>query len=117
MSLLFDAAQLSDRVMGNEELARRIVRRFLDDVPCQIVLLEQTVRDGDAPGVRLIAHSVKGAAAGVSAEEIRAASWKLEQQARQADLSLAADGLREISESFKRVRPVMESFCALTSRP
>jgi HPt (histidine-containing phosphotransfer) domain-containing protein len=117
MSLLFDAAQLSDRVMGNEELARRIVRRFLEDLPSQIARLEQAVRDGDAAGVRLIAHSMKGAAAGVSAEEIRAASWKLERQAREGDLSAAADGLREISESFERARPVMESFCQITSQP
>lgn len=117
MNLPFDAVQLSDRVMGNEELARRIVRRFLEDLPHQVVLLEQAVRDGDVPGVRLIAHAIKGAAAGVGAAEISAASRTLEQWARDGDLSAAADGLREISASFERAGPMMESFCQSISQP
>ena len=66
---------------------------------------------GHAPQVRLVAHSIKGAAASVSGPEIRDASSKLEQQGRDGDLTASPGALRELSASFERARPVMENFC------
>ena len=107
----FDREEFQDSLMGNETLARRIVRRFVDDMPIQIARLAEAVSDGNAPQVRLVAHSIKGAAASVSGPEMRDASWKLEQQGRDGDLTAAVDALRELSASFERARPVMENFC------
>jgi hypothetical protein len=42
---------------------------------------------------------------------MRTASWKLEQQAHDGNLTAAATGLREISGRFERAKPMMESFC------
>ena len=108
---LFDSQEFSDRVMGNEGLARRIIRGFVNDMPRQLALLAQAVSSGDVPQVRLTAHSIKGAAASVSGPEIREAAWILEQQGRDGNLTGAAAGLRELSASFDRARPVMEIFC------
>jgi CheY-like chemotaxis protein/HPt (histidine-containing phosphotransfer) domain-containing protein len=107
----FDGEGFRDSVMGNDTLARRILRRFVDDMPRQIALLAQAVSDGDSPQVRLMAHSIKGAAASVSGQEIRDASWKLEQVGRDGDMTPSLDALRELWASFERARPVMESFC------
>jgi len=107
----FDQEDFDERVMGNQQLARRILRGFVDDMPHQIALLAQAVRDGDAPQARLVAHSIKGAAASVSGLEIRNASWEVEQQARDGDLTAAAAALPALAESFQRARPVMEQYC------
>ena len=69
----FDCEEFGDSVMGNEELARRIVRTFVNDIPRQLARLAQAVSDGDVQQVRLVAHSIKGAAASVSGPEIREA--------------------------------------------
>jgi HPt (histidine-containing phosphotransfer) domain-containing protein len=111
MNETFDPIELEDRVMGNRGLARRILGTFIDDMPRQLALLAQAVSDGNAPQVRLLAHSIKGAAASVSGPEIREASRKLEQQGRDENLTAASDSLAELSASFERARPVMESFC------
>jgi CheY-like chemotaxis protein/HPt (histidine-containing phosphotransfer) domain-containing protein len=111
MPLPFDRQKFGESVMGNEVLARRVIRRFVDDMPRQIALLAQAVSEGDAPRVRLMAHSIKGAAASVSGPEMRDASWKLEQQGRDGNLTAAAELLQELSTSFERARPIMESFC------
>ena len=107
----FNGEVFRDSVMGNDLLARRILRRFVDDMPRQIALLAQAVSDGDAPQVRLMAHSIKGAAASVSGPEMRDASWRLEQQGHDGDLTTSLDALRELWASFERARPVMETFC------
>jgi HPt (histidine-containing phosphotransfer) domain-containing protein len=107
----FDQEEFDEYIMGNEELARHILRRFLDDLPVQIARLAQAVSDGDAQQVRLAAHAIKGAAASVSGRQIRDASWKLEQQGRDGNLTAAAASLTELWASVERARPLMESFC------
>ncbi len=110
-AMLFDSQKFGETVMGNEVLARRVIGRFVNDMPRQLALLAKAVSDGDAPRVRMMAHSIKGAAASVSGPEIRDASWKLEQQGRDVNLTGAPAAMIELSASFERARPVMESFC------
>lgn len=107
----FDSNEFDQSVMGNDFLARRILRTFVDDMPRQIALLAQAVSAGDAPQVRMVAHSIKGAAASVSGREMRDASWKLEQQGRDGNLTGAASTVRELSASFERARVMMDRFC------
>ena len=106
----FHGEDLVARLMGNEELAQRIVRGFVDDMPGQIARLAQAVRDLDGNAVRLAAHSIKGAAANVGGQEVREAAWKLEQEGRAGDLRAAVAALPELTASFERVRPAMERF-------
>ncbi len=107
----FDSEEFSDRVMGNEVLARRILRGFVNDMPSQLAQLAQAISGGDAGQVRQAAHSIKGAAASVSGREMREASRKLEQQAREGNLATAPIALAELSDSFDRARPEMQAFC------
>ena len=107
---IFDPEDLIDRLMGNQKLAQRTVRGFVEDVPRQLARLAQAVSEGDAGQVRLIAHSIKGASSGVCGLEMQKAAWNLEQMGRASDLTGATAGLLELSASFARVRPVMEHF-------
>lgn len=107
----FDREDFVERLMGNLALAQRILRGFVEDMPGQIAVLAQAISDGDASQVQLIAHSIKGAAANVGGLELRKLAWKLEEQGRAGDLNSSAFDLPELSASFERVRPVMESFC------
>jgi len=107
----FDPVALEESVMGNEALARRILRTFVDDMPRQIALLARAVSDGNATQVRMLAHSIKGAAASVSGLEMMDASSKLEQQGHDGNLKSAANAVCELSASFERTRPMMEDFC------
>jgi two-component system sensor histidine kinase/response regulator len=110
-AMLFDSEEFGDSLMGNEVLARRVIGRFVDNMPRQLALLATAVSDGDAPQVRMMAHSIKGAAASVCGPEMTNASWKLEQQGRDGNLTAAPEAMVELSASFDRARPVMESFC------
>jgi CheY-like chemotaxis protein/HPt (histidine-containing phosphotransfer) domain-containing protein len=107
----FDSAEFTESVMGSEDLARRIIRGFVDDMPRQIARLAEAVSDGDAGKVTLLAHSIKGAAASVSSHEMRQASQALEQQGRARNLAGSSRALGELSASFERARRAMEVFC------
>ena len=107
---VFDREGFVDRLMGNEDLAQRIIRGFVEDMPRQIALLAQAVNNRDADAVRLVAHSIKGAAANVGGLEVREIAWKLEQTGRAGDLAAAAATLPELSARFESLRPIMEKF-------
>jgi HPt (histidine-containing phosphotransfer) domain-containing protein len=97
--------------MGDEELAQRTVRDFVEETPRQIALLAQAVNDLDAQAVQRVAHSIKGAAANVGGLELCEIAWKLEQTGDASDLTASAAALPELSASFERARPSMEEFC------
>ncbi len=107
----FDRDDFLERLMGNLTLARKILHGFIEDTPGQIDRVARAVNASDAGQVRLIAHSIKGAAASVSAFEVREIAWKLEQEGNAADLTVSAATVRELTAGFERVRPVMESSC------
>jgi PAS domain S-box-containing protein len=108
----FDREDLLERVMGNRDLASRVVRGFVQEMPGQIAALAEAVTHGDAKQVRLLAHSIKGAAASVGGLEVREAAWKLEQKGASGDLAAAVADLPDLSTTFERARPLMEGFCA-----
>ncbi|HUO29581.1 MAG TPA: PAS domain S-box protein [Bryobacteraceae bacterium] len=107
----FDREDFVERLMGNEDLARRILRGFVEDMPRQIALLAEAVNNEDSQAARLTAHSVKGAAGNVGGTEMREIAWKLEQASRAGDLTAVSAALPELAASFERVRPAMERFC------
>jgi CheY-like chemotaxis protein len=106
----FDHEDLLDRLMGDEELARHIVRGFVDDMPRQLAALAKAVGKRDSGQVRHVAHSIKGTAGNVSGMEVQKAAAKLEKDSTDGDLSGAAASLRELSRRFDEVRPAMEHF-------
>ena len=113
----FDRDDLLERLMGNQPLAQRIIGRFVADMPQQLILLAEAVRDSDAQKVRVLAHSIKGAAANVGGSELREIAGKLERSGTAGNLAVAAEILPELSAGFERVKPAMENFCADQASP
>jgi len=106
----FDGDDFVERLMGDQKLAKRIVRGFMDEMPRQIASLAQAVGNRDAQQVRLVAHSIKGAAANVSGMELREAAFQLEMNGAAGDLTVAAAALPKLSDSFDRLRSALETF-------
>ena len=107
----FNQEDLLERLMGDEDLARQLIRGFVDDMPRQLAALAEAVSNNDASRYRLVAHSIKGAAGNVGGSEVQKTAAKLEQDGSIGDLSGAAAGLRELWANFERARPAMEDFC------
>jgi CheY-like chemotaxis protein/HPt (histidine-containing phosphotransfer) domain-containing protein len=107
----FDPEDLLERLSGNEPLTRRVIARFLGDVPEQLRALARAVEAADSETAHRAAHSIKGAAANAGGPRVREAAGKLEQLSRDGDWTAATAMLRELSARFESVRPLMERFC------
>jgi len=93
----FDFDGLLDRLMHNRAAAHRVLSRFVDDIPRQLVLLSQALERQDGDAVRVAAHSIKGAAANVGGEQLRQVALRIEKLGAAGDSAGAAALFQEIS--------------------
>jgi CheY-like chemotaxis protein len=107
----FDAEEFIERLMGNEDLAKRVAGTFIDTMPGQLAALGSALRSLDGPAARLAAHSIKGAAANVGGVAVRDLAARLESLAESGTFDSAAEVLPELFAHFESLKPVMQKFC------
>ena len=86
---VFRPDALLARLSGDRELARKVVAGFLSRLPRQVKALRLSVEKHDAQSASLQAHALKGAAATVAAESLRAACCELQDRAKAGDFARA----------------------------
>ncbi len=101
---VFDEAALLDRLMGDRRIAGIVLKGFLQDMPCQILRLSQRLAAHDDAGVLLHAHTLKGAAATVSAEGLRAVVQAIEDGVNAGRPDRCTELLSGATAEFERFR-------------
>ena len=98
------------RLMDDEDLARRVVGGFLEDIPRQIEVLKGYLEAGDAASAERQAHSIKGASANVGEERLREVAFEMEKAAKAGDLESITARLPELEIQFARLKESMSEF-------
>ena len=106
---VFDEAALLKRLMGDRDLAKTIVTSFLADIPKQLAALESHLASRDIGAVRRQAHSIKGAAASVSAGTLRNTALEMEHAAAAGNVHAMAARLSELERHFQIARDAMQA--------
>ncbi|MCC6490957.1 MAG: response regulator, partial [Candidatus Hydrogenedentes bacterium] len=101
---VFDMAGMMHRMMNDEELAKIVASGFLEDIPRQIQTLRTALDEGDVSNVKLRTHSIKGAAANVGGEAVRAVASDMESAAKNGDLNAIQARMDELETEFERLR-------------
>ena len=109
-AMIFDRAAFLDRVMDDEDLAREIIESFLADMPTQIEKLGASVDAGDCRLAEQQAHRIKGAAANLGGEALRAVAFEMEKAAKAGDLINVTARLPEMKTQFIRLREAMRKY-------
>jgi HPt (histidine-containing phosphotransfer) domain-containing protein len=107
MTEIFNRQALLHRVDGDEELVEEMLAIFLEYTPPQLVEIHQAIEAGDAPGLQGKAHSIKGAAAGISAPAVEQAAGLLEAAGRNRDLDLAGRHFAALAREFSRFQEAL----------
>jgi PAS domain S-box-containing protein len=105
---VFNQEELLARLMDDRGLARKVIAGFLNDVPEQLRTLKNKLDAGDAPGVRLQAHTLKGAAAAVSAEALRALCSEAQEAAAGGKLGRVVTLLPRLEEQFNLLKSTLK---------
>jgi HPt (histidine-containing phosphotransfer) domain-containing protein len=104
----FDRQSMLERVDGDEEVMGMVLGVFIEDAPLTMQTLRQAVEQGDAAQIRLTAHALKGAAANISAEELRSGAHDLEMLGVANDLAAVPGVFQRVETAMSRLMPVLE---------
>ena len=106
---VFDTRGMMARMMGDEVLARKIMEGFLEDIPKQIETLKTYLKAGDTTRTERQSHTIKGAAANMGGEAMRAAAHEMEKMARAGDLEAVVARLPGLEAQFARLKEAMDN--------
>jgi signal transduction histidine kinase/DNA-binding response OmpR family regulator/HPt (histidine-containing phosphotransfer) domain-containing protein len=103
-----DFTSLLHRCMGKQDLARRLIQKFLVQATADVQEMEAALREQDAARLRLVAHRLKGSAANLSAEALRECASRLEVLGREGNLAPAADLVAQLRTGMAAVKPPID---------
>jgi len=93
---------LHERCMGNVEFAESLLKEFAQTGIERVEQISHHALEGDADTVAEIAHSLKGAAAIIAAEDMRAVAAELEATGRSGDLTDALEAVSRLRAEMTR---------------
>lgn len=105
--VVFDKASLLERLMDDEELARKIIAGFLEDMPRQLAVLFSYIDAGDLRAVERQAHTMKSAAANVGGELLCEAAVVLEKAAQAGDMNAVRSIMTDVQTQFEALQKEM----------
>jgi HPt (histidine-containing phosphotransfer) domain-containing protein len=101
---VFDRGKLLYSTDDDEELANTLVEVFLETVSSTLTSLRDAIAVGDARALRSAAHSLKGAAATVTAGQVASAAQALETCGANGTLDRAPFLLDHLAASLAEFR-------------
>ena len=111
-SACLDRSVLAElRALGGEDddLLGEVVRLFAADVPVQLEALEKAFVQGDAAGVRQVAHRLKGTGLGSGARQMADTCGAIEAAAAAGDLDTARQASRPLAKVFREALAALQS--------
>jgi len=107
----FDAAGLTERVMGDAALAKLVAEVFMDSMVHELLALSNAINNADAEAIAFTAHSIKGAAANAGGLAVCDLATKLESMGLAGTIETASEVLGEMEASYESLKPVIQKFC------
>ena len=95
---------------GDVDFLQEVIKAFLEDIPVRAQTLRQAIAQGNIEEAERESHSIKGAAASVGAERIRAAALAVERAAKEEDMSKADALFGALGDELERFQRMIESF-------
>jgi signal transduction histidine kinase/CheY-like chemotaxis protein/HPt (histidine-containing phosphotransfer) domain-containing protein len=99
---VIDRPSLLKRCLGKAELADKLLLKLHARLGSDLYEIKAAAGGGDCEQIGRCAHRLKGAAANLSAEALRAAAADLELAGRNGDIGAARDGLARLKYESRR---------------
>jgi HPt (histidine-containing phosphotransfer) domain-containing protein len=111
-----DQAGLLERVEGDRKLLVEIISLFTEDASRLLAAMQDGLDRRDMKILQRSAHSMKGAAANLSANATVDAASKLEASAKNGDLELARVNLASLKAAVACLLPGLVGLCQDVSK-
>lgn len=99
--LIFDRQALLERVMDNEDRARKLISIFLKDMPKQLNALRESIEKGEADMISWYAHNIKGSSANIGGMALSAVAAKMEKAGNDHQTDEMAVIMSELEKQYE----------------
>ena len=100
---------------GEPDLLVELAQIFEEDTPARITALRDALERGDAEGLRLGAHGLKGGSGSLGARRMALIAERIEAIARAGELAPAAEQIEMLGNEFERVRAELSASLSKTA--
>jgi signal transduction histidine kinase/DNA-binding response OmpR family regulator len=107
-----EMASLLNRLGGKKTLVERVFEIFTATIAKQLDALDRALIDANSAELARLAHSIKGAAANLDAENLRGAAAGLEKNAEAGDLNAAAAEILNLKDQVHECLAYMQQSTA-----
>ena len=107
---VFNQAELLQRLMGDEEMARNICRSYLQEASRRVTDLEDALARSDIPAATRHAHSLKGSSANLGAQIVRETAAQMEESLKSGDVPGTVALLPELVGHFATLKRALDQF-------
>jgi PAS domain S-box-containing protein len=111
-SCVFDKAEALDRVGGDAKILAEVAGLFLREGPRLLETIRDSVRRGDAAGLKRSAHSLKGSVGCLGGRGAFTAAQRLEQVGTAEKLDEAESALADLEKEFQQLTPMLAEVAA-----
>jgi HPt (histidine-containing phosphotransfer) domain-containing protein len=101
---ILDKSSLDELAAAGPEFLTEMLELLLETGSKQVAEMSKCVAAQDMPALAKVAHSLKGASAGVGASELSQACAQLDHAAREGKSQAAPALLEAVTASFERVK-------------
>ena len=98
-----DFARAIEEFEGDGEFLMEVLEGFFGNVTSQIGTIRQAIFEGDAEAVRREAHSIKGGAANLTANDLSGVAFEIENIGKSGMLEEGIDALQKLEREFFRL--------------
>ena len=102
-----DRTAILERVEGDEDLLEEIVQLFIEDCPRLVGQMEESLREKNAAGLRLAAHTLKGSLSYFGPSQACALACELEILGRDDCLEQAVPFHEALLAKLNELQPVL----------
>ena len=103
-----DLKKAVKRAMGDKEFLKEMLEQFTISMPVQVQALKTAIEEGNAEALQREAHTLKGSAANLSADNIAVAALRLEQMGREKDLTAGEQRFGELEAELTRFEAYLD---------
>jgi len=109
-SPVFDYDEFLHRIDGDVELLKEVITIFLEDTPGLLANLYVSIRSCDANAVERAVHTLKGAAANISAKRLQQLSQQVQQMLKKNDVMHLLAFIEDFEENYEKLDHVLNTY-------
>lgn len=111
---IMDVEDALQRLDHDQDLFREILQIYIEDSPGMLQSIRDAVQNADAALLQRAAHSLKGLTATLSAQQVVAAAYRLEQMGATGNFSEATAAITAMDQQVRDLNQVAQQYLERT---